>query len=86
MALTRAARAGSASSLAALCQLGDGTTTQRTTPIQVGTATTWASLAASGSHTCGTRTDATAWCWGYNGTDQLGFPLHHSTPQAVLPH
>ena len=53
-------------------RLGDGTATNRTSPVQVGTATTWTSLTAGGSHTCGVRTDRTAWCWGRNFYGSLG--------------
>ena len=64
-------------------QLGDGTTTtERTTPVQVGTATTWATVSAGYLHTCGTRTDGTLWCWGYNGASQLG---DGSTTGALAP-
>jgi alpha-tubulin suppressor-like RCC1 family protein len=48
--------------------------TQQSTPAQVGTDTNWASVAPSSHHTCGTRTDGTAWCWGNNSAGQLGVP------------
>ena len=41
---------------------------QVTTPAQGG----WASVATGAEDTCGTRTDATLWCWGYNGAGELG--------------
>ena len=40
--------------------------------MQVGTATDWTSLTAGWSHTCGLKTDGTAWCWGSGGEGQLG--------------
>ncbi|GAB1692584.1 Ig-like domain-containing protein [Krasilnikovia sp. M28-CT-15] len=53
-------------------QVGDGTTITRSTPVQVGTATTWKAVTAGSDHTCATRTDGTLWCWGYNYYGQLG--------------
>ena len=53
-------------------QLGDGTSTNRTTPTRVGTVSDWSSVSAGGLHTCGVRTDGTAWCWGHNFNGQLG--------------
>ena len=41
-------------------------------PIQVGTATDWASVAAGGGHTCATKTTGQLWCWGLNNKGQLG--------------
>ena len=52
-------------------QLGDGTTEDRSSPVQV--PGTWRSLAPTGDgHTCGVRTDGTAWCWGSNNLGQVG--------------
>ncbi len=59
-------------------QLGDGTTTQRTTPVQVhgvggvGNLTGISVVSSGMSHTCAVVTDGTARCWGYNGYGQLG--------------
>ena len=53
-------------------QLGDGTTTHRLTPMQIGTATNWASVSAGLYHTVAVRTNGTLWAWGYNAYGQLG--------------
>jgi alpha-tubulin suppressor-like RCC1 family protein len=45
-------------------QLGDGTTTSRYTPTQIGTDTDWATVTTGGATTCATKTDRTLWCWG----------------------
>jgi alpha-tubulin suppressor-like RCC1 family protein len=43
--------------------LGLGTTTDRTVPTKVGTAT-WQDVSAGSLVTCATKTDGTLWCWG----------------------
>jgi alpha-tubulin suppressor-like RCC1 family protein len=55
-------------------QLGDGTTNDRNSPLQIGTATNWQSISASkgGYHTLATKTNGTLWGWGNNGSSQLG--------------
>jgi alpha-tubulin suppressor-like RCC1 family protein len=59
-------------------QLGDGTTTLRTTPVQVlgpngtGFLTGVVGIAAGQSHALALRSDGTVWAWGYNGSRQLG--------------
>jgi alpha-tubulin suppressor-like RCC1 family protein len=53
-------------------QLGDGTTTNRHFPIQVGTNTNWQSVAAGHYHSLGLRKDGTLWAWGKNQYGQLG--------------
>ncbi|HTR53198.1 MAG TPA: hypothetical protein VMJ10_21030 [Kofleriaceae bacterium] len=72
---------------AALCwgfntygELGDNTTTDRHVPTAVITPSSepmssyWTSIAASDTddHTCATRSDGTAWCWGVNSSGELG--------------
>ena len=53
-------------------QLGDGTTIDRWSPVQVGTDDDWASVAGGRSHSLGLKTDGTLWAWGFNWSGQLG--------------
>jgi alpha-tubulin suppressor-like RCC1 family protein len=53
-------------------QLGDGTTTNKSFPTQVGTATNWSIISAGDSHTVAIKTDGTLWAWGSNTYGQLG--------------
>ena len=55
-------------------QLGVGNTTNRSSPAQVGSLTTWSSISASpnGDHTMAIKTDGTMWGWGYGDQGQLG--------------
>ena len=52
-------------------QLGDGTTTDRLTPVAVSGNVTLTSIALGGVHSCGMRGNA-VWCWGSNRNGQLG--------------
>ena len=53
-------------------QLGDGTTTDRFVPTQIGTETNWKTVSAGDYHTLAVRTDGTLWAWGNNTHAQLG--------------
>jgi len=53
-------------------QLGDGATTDRTTPVDVSGITTATSLALGYSHSCALLTDGKVKCWGKNSNGQLG--------------
>jgi len=54
-------------------QVGDGTSGNfRTSPVQIGTATNWKSVAAGYFHSIGLKTDGTLWSWGYGANSALG--------------
>ncbi|MCX6875564.1 MAG: hypothetical protein NTW21_17420 [Verrucomicrobia bacterium] len=66
-------------------QLGDGTTTARTGPIQIATGVT--EVATGGNHTLFTKTDGSLWAMGLNDYGQLGdgTTINRPTPVQVLP-
>lgn len=53
-------------------QLGDGTTTQRLVPYQVGSANNWKMVSAGGNSSMAIKLDGTLWVWGANANGQLG--------------
>ncbi|RMA46343.1 hypothetical protein CI601_03420 [Bifidobacterium sp. wkB344] len=59
-------------------QIGDGTTTDRSTPVKVGKPTdapadlTYTQVSAGGFHSLVVDSDGNAWAWGENGNGQLG--------------
>jgi alpha-tubulin suppressor-like RCC1 family protein len=54
-------------------RLGDGTTTDRSSPVSiVGGFTDWIDVSAGGGHSIGVRANGTAWAWGVNSSRQLG--------------
>jgi uncharacterized repeat protein (TIGR03803 family) len=67
-------------------EVGDGTTTSpRSSPQQVGTATNWRSISAGSYHSVATQQDGTLWSWGYNSYGGLGDGTYanHSIPAKV---
>jgi len=53
-------------------ELGDGTKTQRLTPVAVLGGLSFSGVSAGAYHTCGVTTDKLAYCWGHDAQGQLG--------------
>lgn len=65
--------------------LGDGTTINKSSPVQIGTATTWKQVSAGHLNTFAIKTDGTLWAWGHNfeGGLGLGDTIGRSSPTQV---
>jgi alpha-tubulin suppressor-like RCC1 family protein len=67
-------------------ELGDSTTTNRTTPVAVSGGLAFAAVSAGGGpHTCGVTSAGAAYCWGDNSAGELGnnTGTNSTTPVAV---
>lgn len=53
-------------------QLGNGTTTNRNVPTNIGTASDWKTVAIGTNHTVALKMDGSLWAWGDNQTGELG--------------
>jgi alpha-tubulin suppressor-like RCC1 family protein len=54
-------------------EAGDGSTVaDARLPARVGEASDWTGVAAGRMHSCGLRAGGSLWCWGWNGSGQLG--------------
>lgn len=53
-------------------QLGDGTSLDRSVPVQVAGLTEVTAIASSGYHSLTLRSDGTLWAWGTSSRGQLG--------------
>jgi alpha-tubulin suppressor-like RCC1 family protein len=68
-------------------RLGNGTTTNRSSPVGVvGGFTDWCQVSAGNAHSLGVRQDGTAWAWGFNVSGQLGdgTTISRSSPVSVV--
>ena len=54
--------------------LGDGTTTNRSTPVRVGSLTDVAGIAGGGQHSLAFTSNGEVWSWGVNALGALGDP------------
>jgi alpha-tubulin suppressor-like RCC1 family protein len=67
--------------------VGDGTTTNRSSPVSVvGRFTDWCQVSAGSCHGIGVRKNGTAWSWGFNIVGQLGDGTtnNRSSPVSVV--
>jgi len=68
-------------------QLGDGSTVQKLTPVQINGNNTYKGVSCGGDYTLATRTTGHLYGWGYNGFSNLGLPYPpsvYSTPQLII--
>jgi alpha-tubulin suppressor-like RCC1 family protein len=67
-------------------QLGNGTTTNRSAPVQIGMETSWTAISAGGGHTLALKTGVDLWAWGDNESGQLGdgTTIERSIPVKVM--
>lgn len=66
--------------------LGDGTSTNRSTPVAVNGLSNVTAIAAGAFHTCAVLANGAVQCWGWNNAGQLGIGTiggYYFTPVAV---
>ena len=67
--------------------LGHNNATFYSSPVQVGSDTTWNTISGTSAQTLATKTDGTAWAWGDNEYGRLGLnqsePVRYSSPVQI---
>ena len=63
--------------------IGDGTTTDRSSPVQIGSLTTWASVKVGIFMGAALKTDGTLWTWGSGASGQTGQSTTSDTSSPV---
>ncbi len=63
-------------------QLGDGTITNKSTPVQVKSLSGITAIAVGPNHSLALKSDGTVWSWGSNASGQLG---NNTTTDQILP-
>jgi alpha-tubulin suppressor-like RCC1 family protein len=53
-------------------ELGDGTHTQYSDPVEVDAERDWDRVTLGRAHSCALRTDHSLWCWGANANGEIG--------------
>ena len=65
--------------------MGNSTTIDRSSPVQIGALTNWSSVKADNNVGAAIKTDGTLWMWGYNNYGRLGLgnTINRSSPTQV---
>jgi hypothetical protein len=63
-------------------ELGNGTTTNSSTPVAVSGLSSVTQIATGNSHACALESNGSLWCWGLNGSGQVG---NGTTTNALTP-
>jgi len=66
-------------------RLGDGTTVNKSSPVQIGSLTDWSTVESKDFRSTAIKTDGTIWAWGKNNNGQLGdgTAINRSSPVQI---